>query len=376
MKPDKLKEGAFSKENSLAIKAIAIIMMMWHHCFSAGRFEKYAIDFWPLTQSQAINVANFCKICVSLFVFVSGYGLYLTWQKARERGVSTSRWVYEKLVRTLSGFWFVLILAWVVCTFLDNRPYRVYGFEQSTLLGLWNMLMEFLGLTNLTGGALLNSTWWYMSAAVVFIVLFPLIYWGFERMGCFCTLGVILIFPRLSMGFPGWTHFYAFMPIFCIGMMCARYDVFARWDRFWDGRATYVKALKLLLMAASLLAIYKVFYHINVNTWWDVMWNLFPVPVIFFAKDYLFKIPGLNQILVFIGKHATNIFLVHTFIRYYYCTSFTYGMGYFLLVMGVLLFISLGFSIVIEGLKKGLRYQMWIDRLLGVPDKLHGKTMR
>lgn len=212
-------------------------MMMWHHCFLAGRFEKYTVDFWPLAQSQAVNIANFCKICVSLFVFVSGYGLYLTWQKARAEGVHTSRWVYEKLVRTLSGYWFVVVLAWAVCTFLDNRPYLAYGFEKSPFLGLWNMLIEFLGLTNLVGGAPMNSTWWYMSAAVVFIVLFPLIFKGFESIGCFCTLGVILIFPRISMGFPGWVHFYAFMPIFCIGMICARYDFLRNGATFGVARA-------------------------------------------------------------------------------------------------------------------------------------------
>lgn len=367
---EKRNGDAFSKENSQALKAIAILMMMWHHCFLAERFERYAIDFWPLAQSQVVHVANFFKICVSLFAFVSGYGLYKTWKKAGERNTHASRWIYEKLVRTLAGFWFVLILAWCVCTVLDNRPYQVYGFEKSILLGLWKMLTECLGLTNLTGGQLLSEDWWYMSAAVVFIVLFPLIYRGFERIGCFCTLGVILLFPRISMGYPGGKHFFGFLPIFCIGMIFARYDAFACWSRFWDGRAAHIGVLKFSLMLGGLLLGYKLSYVLGNQTWWDIKWNILPLWVILFARDYLFKVPGLDRILIFIGKHATNIFLVHTFIRLYYGQAFIYGLGHFLLVMGALFFISLGLSIVIEEMKKALRYQMWIDRLLELPDRL------
>lgn len=361
--------GAFTKEHSFALKGIAILMMMWHHCFLAGRFEQYTVDFWPLAQGQAVNIANFCKMCVSLFVFISGYGLYLTWKKAEKRNVSANRWAYERLVRTLSGYWFVVVLSWVACTFLDNRPYQVYGFEKSPLLGLWNMLMEFLGLTNLTGGQLLSEDWWYMSAAVVFILLLPLLCKGFEHIGCLCTLSIILILPRLSMGFPGWVHFYAFLPIFCLGMIFARYDLFARWDRLWDGKPVWLRTLKVFAMLAGMLVIYKLSYNLKTDVWWDVKWNFFPLLTIFFFRDYLFRIPIFNKPLLFLGKHATNIFLIHTFIRYYYCEAFIYGQEYFLRIMGVLLLTSLALSIALEWVKKTVHYDRWIGMLVTVPDR-------
>lgn len=116
-------------------------------------------------------------------------------------------------------------------------------------------------------------------------------------------------------------------------------------------------------MLGGLLGIYKLFYFLSVNTWWDVMWNLLPLPVILFAKDYLFRVPGLNQTLIFIGKHATNIFLVHTFIRYYYCEAFTYGMRHFALIIAVLFLSSLILSMVIETTKKVVGYSKLIGRL-------------
>ena len=359
-----MQKYTFSKENSLALKGTAILMMMWHHCFLIGRFEKYSISFWPMTEGQVVCIADFLKICVSLFAFISGYGLYRTWTAAQQKEQSTSRWIYERLVRTLSSYWFVIVLAWLVCTFLDNRPYRIYNFATSILLGIWNMIVDFLGLTNLVGGVQLNPTWWYMSAAVVFIVLFPLIVKAFKGVGCFCTLGIILILPRISDGYPGGINFYSFLPVFCIGMIFARYDFFAIWGRLWSNRTIYIQVSKLIIMLAGLLIIYKLFPLMDVEKWWDVKWNLFPILVIIFAYDYLFKIPILNETLIFLGKHATNIFLVHAFIRYYYCEAFVYGRGNFIFIIGTLLLTSLGLSIVIEGLKKLLHYEAGINRLL------------
>lgn len=371
MNIDETVLSGFQKEDSLMLKGVAILMMLWHHCFLAGRFEAYSVIFWPLKESQVVNIAEFFKICVSLFAFISGYGLFLTWRKTKGDGKSTSRWVYEKLVKTRSNYWFVLALAWIVSSLLDNRPYRVYGFEQSAFLGIWNMLIDFLGLTNLTGGEPLNSTWWYMSAAVVFIVLLPLICRGFEAIGSFCTLSVILILPRTFMGFPGGVHFFSFLPIFAIGIVCAKCDFFTRWNRLWSSNPGIVRVLKLFIMLSCLLVIYKISYHLNETLWWDVKWNLFPIAFILFFKDYVFKIPIINQILIFIGKHATNIFLVHTFVRYYYCEAITYsiGGGNFLLIMVMLFLVSLVFSIIIEALKKASHYDILIQKLLCVGEK-------
>ena len=71
---------------------------------------------------------------------------------------------------------------------------------------------------------------------------------------------------------------------------------------------------------------------------------------------------GLSSAMAFIGRHATNIFLVHTFIQWNYATDevFIYGLRYPLLIFIGLLGLSLAASIIIEQLKRLTRY----DRLL------------
>ena len=68
----------FSKNDTLTVKGVAILIMMWHHCFLAGRFENFNILTWPLSYGHFTTIASFFKICVSLFAFVSGYGLNLS----------------------------------------------------------------------------------------------------------------------------------------------------------------------------------------------------------------------------------------------------------------------------------------------------------
>lgn len=351
-------------------------MMLWHHCFLAGRFEKYQISFWPLMESQVVNIANFCKICVSLFAFVSGYGLYLTWQRAKKGQAKTGHWIWERLVHTLAGYWFVLVLAWIICTLLDNRPYMIYGFEKSIFLGFWNMLIEFLGLTNLVGGKLLDGSWWYISAAVSFVILLPLIDKSFQKLGCFCTLGVVFLFPRMTSGYVSSVYFSMFLPAFCIGAIFAGHDLFAVWDRFWDGwKKTGRHVMKFLTMSGVLVIAYKLYYHLPTKTWWDIKWSLFPLAVILFARDYLFQFTPVEFVLALFGKHSANIWLLHNLIRHYYCESFVYGQGNFLLVISVLFGISLGLSFVIEWLKKFIRYEFLIRRLAPLSNRTEMATV-
>ena len=65
------KKSFFDKEASLALKGIAIMMMMLHHNFRAhSLFDKYTISFYPFNEQQVVNLAASCKICVSLFASV------------------------------------------------------------------------------------------------------------------------------------------------------------------------------------------------------------------------------------------------------------------------------------------------------------------
>ena len=72
----KQAQSIFDREASVALKGIAIVMMVLHHCFRVAKlYEGYEVSFFPFGEQQIVNVAFACKICVSVFAFISGYGL-------------------------------------------------------------------------------------------------------------------------------------------------------------------------------------------------------------------------------------------------------------------------------------------------------------
>lgn len=86
-------------------------------------------------------------------------------------------------------------------------------------------------------------------------------------------------------------------------------------------------------------------------------------------------IPGINICLKYVGRHATNIFLVHTFIYRYYYADFIYSFHSAVYIFLVLLGISLGVSVVLELIKKFTGYNWLSTRILNwVDDK--GKMLQ
>lgn len=339
-------------------------MMLWHHCFLAGRFENYSIIFSPLAESQIVNIASFFKICVSLFAFVSGYGLYLSFTKNSSQG---GYWIKNRLIRLLSGYWFIVLLAWIVCFLVDGRTYAFYFEGKSIWLGLWTMLIEFLGLSNFFNLSLFNGSWWYISAAVVFVLLVPVLYKSLEHLGVFNTLTLSIIIPRLAGGYFGGTHWMSFLFAFLLGMVVAKSAFFEKWENWNIARnQTVSNGIKFLLLFVLCIIAYKLYYHLPTNLYWEVKYGLIPLLIILFAKEYIIPLPAVGQILEFLGKHSANIWLIHTFIRYYYCETFTYSMGHFTVVIVVLLLISLALSIIVEFLKRITGYEKFIQKLIEI----------
>lgn len=359
-----MERKAFTQKDSLGVKGIAILMMIWHHCFLSGRFEAFSISFEPLRESQVVHIALFFKVCVSLFAFVSGYGLYFSFQRTNVRGEEVGSWVIKRLIKTLSNYWVIVVLAWIICTVIDNRPFHLYGFENSAMIGVWNMVGDFFGLSNLIGISKLGQDWWYISAALVYVILLPPVCLLFDKIGCLCTIGLIFICPRICNGFPGTQHFLSFFPIFCFGMIFARYGLFDKWHAVWCKKDKFGKTvLKVVLLFLLWGISYKLYNRLPRSLWWEITYNCIPIVTILVGYTLMCTIPGLRRVLAFLGIHATNIWLIHGFIQLDYCKTFTYSMKHFCLIMAVLLLISLSLSCVIERLKKLAHYDYMIQKL-------------
>ena len=97
---------------------------------------------------------------------------------------------------------------------------------------------------------------------------------------------------------------------------------------------------------------------------WEFNYCIAPVIVILFCNRYFRRIPILNYALMYIGSHSLNIFLIHTFIRWVYLKDFIYSFKYAILIPFVLLAITLAISIFVELLKRLVRYDKLVSKLI------------
>ena len=72
----------FDKRQTNIAKGVAVLLLLWHHLFynnpkSYGKF----ISVLNINKVPVESViADLCKVCVAVFLLLSGYGLYRSYQ--------------------------------------------------------------------------------------------------------------------------------------------------------------------------------------------------------------------------------------------------------------------------------------------------------
>lgn len=371
-----ISNKGLSKTDSQCLKGIAIIIMMFHHCFRmTSLFENYTVDFSPFSQDFVVDTSSFFKICVSIFAFISGYGLYLSASKNTADFKTSAKWTAARLIKTMGGFWLIYILVLIITQIFADYPKEIYC-EDGMIRGAVYGVLDFLGLSNAFDTPTLCTTWWYMSAAVFFIVAIPIFVKFTDKFGYFSLIALLVFIPRLlKTGFPGSTATYSFVVVFVIGMAFSKYSIFERLGELkWLKNEKADKALKFLPVLALVVISEIIYNRVEIEEFWELHYAIIPMIVIYFCKEYVVRIPVVKQLLAFFGKHSMNIFLVHTFIRYVFFEDFTYSFEKFWLIVLVLFSISLAISIVIELLKKLIRFdkiiKMISDKVCLLIDKI------
>jgi hypothetical protein len=324
---------------------------------STDRFEKYSVSSWPLNIETTVNICNMGKICVAIFAFISGYGLLMSYNR---KTTNASKWVYSRIVKTLGGFWIIAAFSMIICQLVDGRVGYIYFKDVGFIKGAVYFVTDFFGLASLFGTPTFCGTWWYISIALVFIVMVPALAKLQDNLGL--VLIIIIIMPRVfSLDILGKSNFASFFPAFVIGMIALKYDLVNRWMHIWN--TGIKKVLKLVLMIAVLYLCYLLYTQVSSAAYCELRWGFIPFVFILFFVEYITGLPFLKKILFFLGKHSMNIFLIHTFYRQYYLKDFIYSFSHVTIIVTVLLLMSLATSVLLEVFKKMIKYDEWIKKL-------------
>ena len=360
----------FTKEHTMQMKGIAIIILLFHHCFlNAQRwatvpYEKlattkgwgyYPISFAPFSSHTIQYLASFSKICVAMFVFMTGYGMWVSYESQKKK-TTMSNYIKKRMVTLMTGFLIIFVVTEILAI-PTGRFIEVYGHDFCSVV---YMIIDALGLAKLLGTPLFCLTWWYMSLAIVLIMIFPFVHSIMEKYQWVVVVASIIV-PR-ACGFGQSTDLFRYLLAYTLGMYFAQHDLLARIkEKFMEQNV----AGKLLSLIVSLIGL-AVIIKCRQNAWigWKYLdfWDGFAAMyVIIISYIYILNGKWIVKGLGFLGKHSMNIFLIHSFYRDVFFHEFTYSFYYAWLDYIVLMAISLVTSIVLEWFKKLIRYEKFID---------------
>ena len=322
------------------------------------RYDGFVVSFFPFPEAYVNDICLYFKICVPIFAFITGYGLYLSYSS--RGGKSTDRWLAKRYFKTFSGFWLIYVLVFLI-TMFTGYPFETYA-DTNICKSITNGIFDFLGLADLLGTPSMNATWWYMSAFIEFICAIPIFYLLERKFGCIAPIALVVILPRaLETGFPGGTNGFSFILAVVFGMLFAKYQLFKKHDELVkDINKGLLFVVDVLILAASIY----LWIRLDKTILWEYHYAIAPTLFIIFMRRYILRNQYVCRFFGFLGKHSMNIFLTHTFIRVYFFRAWTYSFGSFWLIALILLVESLAISLVIEGFKKLIKFDDRVYNLL------------
>ena len=232
-----------SKENTLEIKGVAILCMVFFHLFAfPERVPELSAVSWvgtPLTKAF--------QICVPIYLFLAGYGLQCV--SANRQFTATS--LFKRIKRLYAAFWWIsvpFILTGVAIGYYPWEPLRIFR----TLLGVTSDY---------------NYEWWFFSNYLELLILFGCSsMWGKMRLspqkafiGLVCILlisrSLSLFLPLSDCGIAG-RHIrmiFVNINIFLLGVSFAKFNIFNSLEQYTKGlfARKWVIALFLTLPIVS-----------------------------------------------------------------------------------------------------------------------------
>lgn len=310
-----------NKNMTLYLKGIAILLMLFHHLFAFPERMPDAVLFDVSWIEQ--KVAEFGKICVYMFLFLSGYGF----SKSKHPN-------YRKILNKL---WRFYLLFWLV--FLPTALYfhlnEIYTLESTKLI-----LLNMLGIRSD-----IISEWWFIEPYAILILLVPLVaklknspllLLFLSALGF--VLAVILIHFKVDTNEIAVALTLLIQPAFIGGYLAGL------------PKSTKLMALpyvKRIMIAASFVGLPLLMLY-NYD-------GLFLIP---FAPFFIYLLILLERILptlsvkciAYCGQHSTFMWLTHSIYCYHLVPELIYAFDNKFLIFILLVAISLLTSIVLSAI--------------------------
>lgn len=327
-----IRKWSFRQDDTAAAKGAAIALMLAHHAFLfneriSDEFSQFSYITVGSTDLMKI-IAFYGKICVAMFLFLSGFGLM------KSRGGSVGERVFKSLKKFMSAYWKVLfIFVPVGFIFFSSMP---HDYADLSYVAVWKdrsfstAVLSFLGFSESY-----NHEWWFVSVFIITIFTMPIAERLLRKSGNFysglaCIALIEIIFTAIipylaSDSFPIdmsrsfiFEHIIKLLTLstpFYMGMLMGINNNFEILHDILKKNSLDSPFASIVLLAISVF--------VRMPSVLGETIDPFIVPIIILAIKSLFDVLPrfFKGIFIHLGHHSTTMWLTHTFILCYYCKA-------------------------------------------------------
>ncbi len=326
------------------IQAVSVLAMVWLHLFCTMDFSGL---FQPLIFIKDIPLtfylAQLSDFCVMGFAFCSGYAHMI---KINQKGYYKNRllkWFY-----LLINFWIILIAISVVGLIAD---------KDGSIPG---SLQTFIGNFFLYRYTY-NGAWWYMLTYSFIVIISPLILKAVKKINPFIVLiisfGIYFsaYYVRFKVDSGNWfvLQYGTFgMTLFeyIVGAVFYQHRIFSKLGKikvFLDKKSRAIMPIASALVFCAML-----FAHTLIVP------SFFVAPFTGCVLIILFKLNQkpviVENALLFVGRHSTNIWLIHMFFYIDPFANLVYAAKYPVLIFAFMIAVCIIVSTIINLLHKNI----------------------
>ncbi len=322
-------DSSFSKQESLVLKGVAILLMLYLHLFNQMNNVLLCHNNVYIEDIPLIHILVRATNPVPFFLILSGYGMYIVYKKGDKHR-------YSRLLKLLLHYWVILLIFVGIGCFLYPDRYP----------GSWSKI-----LSNVTGyKTTYNGECWFLLPYILLSFTSPWIFKFTDKYKDRIVVPILFLI-NLSTSFLIsrygdkflFHNYWAYIPVlyfnlmlsFYLGSMSAKHDLF---QKVSSKIKSYGKYLWIFLI---LLVLLRCCY----NTYSFDEFYAYPFLLLFMNAPRL-KI--VDRCLVLFGNHSMNMWMIHSWFCYYLFHDYIYELKYPIAIYIVLILISLFVSYVIN----------------------------
>lgn len=336
-------------KDSQIVKGIAILMMLFHHLFALKKLTQFNVTNLIVDQTVTIAISGFFKVCVFLFVFVSAYGLSIQLSKS-DCSLKDLEPTTRKRILNISKKTFALIVFIFIVGSIFNLPYTTstdYN-NGSILQKIVYVFFNAIGMCSVFKAPLLNSSWWYLSLAILLIVLVPVLYKLLNKIGVFSLL-ILTIFSYYILSLnTTYDKLPKYLLVALLGIITAKYNFF---DLLKDFLLSNTILYFFILAGLFLYFPAAIYFRTLIEPgYYFILYTLSTFNIVLLCFLLISHIPIINTILFYLGKYSLYMWLFHTYIMTIWFSKFTYSFENLWLIYFMLILTSFVFSFIFTNL--------------------------